>query len=109
MAQVLAEVPRHGLDAVLVAVELALESAPPGAVSTEHVLNVLAALQAQPRPSTVQTSLQAEPGAHWPTRRAMTGCALRQLAGRRPTMREHRAGTRRAAPARHGRGLGRTG
>jgi hypothetical protein len=43
MAQVLALVPGAGLDTVLVAVELALEGAPPsGRVSTEHVLNVLA-------------------------------------------------------------------
>src|SRR5690606_31136894 len=59
MAQVLAEVPKQGLDAVLVAVELALESAPPsGRVSTEHVINVLGRLQAQPLPETVQTILQ---------------------------------------------------
>lgn len=36
MAQVLAAVPTSGLEAVLVAVELVLES---GAVSAEHVLN----------------------------------------------------------------------
>jgi hypothetical protein len=47
MAQVLAIVPEAGLDAVLVAVELALESAPPsGRVSVEHVRNVLARLNA---------------------------------------------------------------
>jgi len=41
MAQVLAIVPSAGLDSVLVAVELALESAPPSArVSVEHELNV---------------------------------------------------------------------
>jgi transposase len=39
MAQVLAAVPTAGLDAVLVAVELVIES---GALSAEHVLNVLA-------------------------------------------------------------------
>jgi hypothetical protein len=51
MAQVLAEVPKQGLDAVLVAVELALESAPPsGRVSTEHVINVLAACKRSPCP-----------------------------------------------------------
>jgi len=42
MAQVLGAVPVHGLDAVLVAVELALESGRP---SAEHVLNVLARLK----------------------------------------------------------------
>jgi transposase len=60
MAQVLAIVPGAGLDAVLVAVELALESAPPsGRVSVEHVHNVLARLNAQPRPANVVTALQA--------------------------------------------------
>ena len=45
MAQVLAAVPTAGLDAVLVAVELVLES---GAVSAEHVINVLGRLNAPP-------------------------------------------------------------
>jgi len=59
MAQVLAIVPSAGLDAVLVAVELALGSAPPsGRVSVEHVLNVLARLNAAPAPATVITALQ---------------------------------------------------
>ena len=55
MAQVLAAVPVHGLDAVLVAIELVLES---GAVRAEHVLNVLARLQ-HPTPviETVATSI----------------------------------------------------
>ena len=46
MAQVLAAVPIHGLEAVLVATELVLEAGRP---SAEHVLNVLARLK--PRPS----------------------------------------------------------
>jgi transposase len=59
MAQVLASVPQAGLDAVLVAVELALEGAAPnGAVSVEHVRNVLARLNAPPRPQDAKTSLQ---------------------------------------------------
>ena len=59
MAQVLALVPKAGLEAVLVAVELALESAPPsGRVSTEHVLNVLGRLNAAPTPENAVTSLQ---------------------------------------------------
>jgi hypothetical protein len=59
MAQVLAIVPTTGLDAVLVAVELALESAPPsGRVSVEHVLNVLARLHAEPAPESAATALQ---------------------------------------------------
>jgi hypothetical protein len=55
MAQVLAAVPIHGLDAVLVAVELVIES---GALSAEHVLNVLARLNASPTPASVETSLK---------------------------------------------------
>ncbi|MDR0777417.1 MAG: IS21 family transposase [Azonexus sp.] len=59
MAQVLAIVPTVGLEAVLVAVELALENAPPsGRVSAEHVLNVLARLESTPMPPTVETVLQ---------------------------------------------------
>jgi transposase len=59
MARVLALVPTAGLEAVLVAVELALDGAPPsGRVSIEHVINVLARLNAAPRPANVETSLQ---------------------------------------------------
>jgi transposase len=54
MAQVLAVVPSHGLDAVLVAVELVLES---GATSAEHVINVLARLRQAAPPERVETSL----------------------------------------------------
>ena len=42
MADVLGAIPRHGLEAVLVAVELAMESGRP---SGEHVMNVLARLR----------------------------------------------------------------
>jgi len=55
MAQVLAAVPASGLDAVLVAVELVIES---GAISAEHILNVLARLNASPLPASAETSLQ---------------------------------------------------
>jgi transposase len=55
MAQVLACVPAAGLEAVLVAVELVVES---GALSTEHVLNVLARLNAKPKPECVETVLE---------------------------------------------------
>jgi transposase len=55
MAQVLAAVPTAGLDAVLVAVELVIES---GALSAEHVLNVLTRLNATPPPPSVETNLQ---------------------------------------------------
>ena len=55
MAQVLAAVPTAGLEAVLVAVELVIES---GVLSAEHVLNVLARLNASPTPASVETSLQ---------------------------------------------------
>jgi hypothetical protein len=55
MAQVLAAVPESGLDAVLVAVELVLET---GAVSAEHVLNVLGRLKSDaPPPPCVETTL----------------------------------------------------
>jgi transposase len=58
MAQTLAIVPNAGLEAVLVAVELALESGPPsGRVSVEHVRNVLARLIEAPRPENVRTTL----------------------------------------------------
>ena len=59
MAQVLAIVPAAGLDAVLVAVELALETGPPGKVSVEHVVNVLGRLNAAPPPPTASTHLKA--------------------------------------------------
>ena len=60
MAQVLAIVPTAGLDAVLVAVELALETGPP--FSVEHVVNVLGRLNAVPVPESAATTLQvAEP------------------------------------------------
>lgn len=69
MAKILALVPAYGLDAVLVAVELALEGTPPsGRVSIEHVVNVLARLTAPPRPANVSTTLHvltppiADPG-----------------------------------------------
>jgi transposase len=55
MAQVLAAVPTAGLEAVLVAVELVIES---GVLSAEHVLNVIARLNATPIPASVETSLQ---------------------------------------------------
>jgi transposase len=64
MAQVLAAVPEHGLDAVLVAVELALEAGRP---SGEHVLNVLARLKGATVPVlTASTAhiLQQEPEAN---------------------------------------------
>jgi transposase len=54
MAQVLNCVVSHGLEAVLVAVELVIES---GVLSTEHVLNVLARLNAAPVPESVESSL----------------------------------------------------
>ena len=55
MAKVLAAVPSHGLEAVLVAVELVLES---GIHSAEHVLNVLARLNQPPLPARVETNLK---------------------------------------------------
>lgn len=58
MAQVLAAVPQAGLEAVLVAVELALESSLPGRVSAEHVINVLSRLTAAAVPQRAETMLQ---------------------------------------------------
>jgi hypothetical protein len=55
MAQVLAAVPMVGLDAVLVAAELVLES---GVLSAEHVLNVVARLRSVPSPESAETSLE---------------------------------------------------
>jgi transposase len=63
MASVLANVPVHGLAAVLVAVEQVLAS---GAPSAEHILNVLSRLKPAAIPAQVATSLtlQAEPVAN---------------------------------------------
>ncbi|GAB2472316.1 hypothetical protein GCM10027082_24790 [Comamonas humi] len=59
MAQVLAIVPTTGLEAVIVAVELAMESSPAcGRVSVEHVLNVLSRLSAPAAPHSAETGLQ---------------------------------------------------
>ncbi len=58
MAQVLAIVATQGLEAVIVAVELALESGPPGRVSVEHVVNVLGRLNAPAAPRSAETALQ---------------------------------------------------
>lgn len=55
MAQVLAAIPHHGLDTVIVAVELVLES---GASSVEHITNVLVRLSQEDRPDPVTTTLQ---------------------------------------------------
>jgi transposase len=55
MAQVLAIVLTAGLEAVLVAVELVVET---GAPSVEHVLNVLARLKESPVPEQIETTLQ---------------------------------------------------
>ena len=55
MAKVLATVPKSGLEAVLVAVELVLESGNP---SAEHVENVLSRLKHTPAPEQVETGLE---------------------------------------------------
>jgi hypothetical protein len=52
----------HGLDAVLVAVELALEAGKP---SGEHVLNVLARLKSNAPAANLSEQLAAQL-AHWP-------------------------------------------
>lgn len=51
----LAAVPIVGLGAVLVAVELVLES---GSLSADHILNVVARLTSTEAPPSVETSLQ---------------------------------------------------
>jgi len=66
MAQVLTAVPLHGLEAVLVAVELALQA---GHVSGEHVLNLLARLKEQRPPtepvySAMELTTPSEPDVH---------------------------------------------
>lgn len=59
MADVLALVPSVGLEAVEVAIALALESRPPsGRVSTQHIANVVSRLQSPPQAPSVQTHLQ---------------------------------------------------
>jgi transposase len=55
MAKVLSLVPTHGLEAVLVAAELVLES---GVLSAEHVANVLARLKQTDSPAHVETMLK---------------------------------------------------
>lgn len=55
MARALAAVPKSGLEAVLVAVELVLESGNP---SAEHIENVLNRLKAAPPPEYVETRLE---------------------------------------------------
>jgi DNA replication protein DnaC len=87
MAQVLAAVPTAGLEAVLVAVALVIES---GALSAEHVENVLAWLNASPPPPSVETSLQLKEApladtSRYDSLRRIGDVALMQ---RRPTMRD---------------------
>ena len=73
MAKVLAAVPKAGLEAVLVAVELVLESGNP---SAEHVENVLSRLKHTPAPEQVETRCRsARPPLPIPN--AMTACATR--------------------------------
>ena len=55
MSQVLTMIPKVGLEPVLVAVELVLDS---GMVSIEHVLNVIARLKETPLPASVETTLK---------------------------------------------------
>ncbi len=50
MAQVLSAIPLHGLDTVMVAIEIALEG---GRASAEHVINTLARLKDGARPLAV--------------------------------------------------------
>ena len=54
MAKVLAEVPKAGLENVLVAVELVLES---GVLSAEHIENMLNRLKSPPMPEAIDSPL----------------------------------------------------
>ena len=54
MAKVLSAVPKHGLDAVLVAVELVLES---GVPSAEHIENMLNRLKSPPLPDIIASPI----------------------------------------------------
>jgi transposase len=57
MAQVLAAVPTYGLEAVLVAVELVLES---GAINAQHMINVLSRLKVSEPIPTIETDLHVQ-------------------------------------------------
>lgn len=57
MSAVRSMVPEAGLEAVMVAVDLALAAVPAGRISVEQVLNVLARLNAAPAPEKVATAL----------------------------------------------------
>lgn len=104
MTQVLAAVPTAGLAAVLVAVELVVES---GVLSAEHVENVLARLNAGPLPESVETSLQLKEA---PIANTSRFDPLRADAGGYDVLEAGHAGSRRrtegTAPARHGQRLG---
>lgn len=53
----LTAIPGFGLEAVVIAVELALES---GAANAEHVLNILARLNQPPAPEPIPTALEIQ-------------------------------------------------
>jgi len=57
MSQMLSAVTQAGLEAVVVAVEVVLES---GVVSVEHVLNVIGRLKQGPPAEAVETTLQVK-------------------------------------------------
>ena len=58
MANLLAMIPIHGLDAVLIAVELAFES---GLPSTEHIINIISRLQPTGTIESVNAPVLAQP------------------------------------------------
>jgi DNA replication protein DnaC len=109
MAQVLAAVPVHGLEPVLVAAELALESGKP---SGEHVLNVLARLkagsQAEVAAARTPLTLTVQPQAN-----VQRYDRLRSVGGDDAQERAHEPGDHRLPQgpeaARHGRQLPRGG
>jgi hypothetical protein len=87
MADVLTCVPQSGLDAVLVAISLALEDVTPsGQVSVENVKHILVRLNSPRIPDPVVTELKLKE-APWQTRHAMTDCARLKTTVRRCIMR----------------------
>src|SRR3546814_12825107 len=102
MMQVLAAVPIAGLEPVLVAVELVLES---GSLSADHILNVVARLTSTTPPPCVETTLQLKVA---PVAHTARSDRLRATDEENRNARPNDA-TQRTSPARHGQRMGRHG
>jgi hypothetical protein len=76
MAQVLARCPPPGWTRCWWRWSWRWRPGRPGRVSTEHVVNVLGRLNAQPAARDGCDAAAGEPRRRWPTRRATTACAL---------------------------------